>query len=262
MPTMTGVINTRAMNDYATHLRALGRSDATVRARCYWPELMLRELDATLWQLDAARVEAWMAQHSWSAATRRQVLVSVRQLCAWALVDDLTQGAKPPRQPRYTAHPIPAGVLADAMAAANGQDYWLLRLLATTGLRRAEAAALTSDMSDGQWLHVTGKGGVQRRVPMPPDVAAWVATRRGPVFVTKGGLPVTPVHLGQMVRRLTGGYGPHTLRHRFATDAYANTHDIRAVQSLLGHASIATTQIYVACDDEAMLAAAASSWAA
>ena len=63
------------------------------------------------------------------------------------------------------------------------------------------------------------------------------------------------------VKRATG-YGPHTIRHWYATRAYAASHDLRAVQQLLGHASIATTQMYVATGDDAARAAASAAWVA
>ena len=57
---------------------------------------------------------------------------------------------------------------------------------------------------------------------------------------------------------LTGGWSPHTLRHRFASAVYRGSHDIRATQELLGHSSVATTQRYVAVDEDAVTAAVRS----
>ena len=59
-------------------------------------------------------------------------------------------------------------------------------------------------------------------------------------------------HVGVLVRRATGGWPAHSLRRRFATAAYDGSHDLRAVQQLLGHSSLATTQRYVATRPETL----------
>ena len=74
-----------------------------------------------------------------------------------------------------------------------------------------------------------------------------------------GGL--APASIAERIERATGR-NPHSLRRRFATEVYRRTHDLRSVQVLLGHASIATTQAYVAVDDDAVRLAARTVWAA
>lgn len=69
------------------------------------------------------------------------------------------------------------------------------------------------------------------------------------------GWHVTADYVYRHITALTGGYSPHTLRHRFGTQVYRVSHDIRATQELLGHSSVATTQRYVATDEDAMRAA-------
>jgi len=67
--------------------------------------------------------------------------------------------------------------------------------------------------------------------------------------------------LGKLIARyLPDGWTPHKLRHRFATVAYGDAHDLRAVQQLLGHASVATTQVYVAVRGDAVTTAASAAW--
>ncbi len=261
VPSTTGA---DLLGDYAQHLTALGRSPSTIRCRTEWAAMLTRDTGPPE-SVTTAEVESWLARHRWSAQTRRIVITSLRQWFAWlvdtgARVDNPAAGLKAPPQPHYAAHPIPEPVLAAAMSRATGATWWLLRVAATTGLRRAELARLRgSDCRDG-WLTVLGKGQRERRVPVPPDVAAYLAAHRGVVFPAADGAQRTPVAIGQVIRRATRGYGPHSIRHRYATTVYAAGHDMRAVQELLGHASIATTQLYVQVDAEALQSAASAAW--
>ena len=110
----------------------------------------------------------------------------------------------------------------------------------------------------GYALTVTGKGGKTRTVPISDSLAAAIEARgSGWTFpgLTDGHLGAERV--GQLVARaLPAGWTCHTLRHRFASAAYRAERDIRAVQELLGHASVATTQIYTAVPDDAKRRAA------
>ena len=156
----------------------------------------------------------------------------------------------------------------------------MLRLAAEAGLRRAEVALVrTSDVfitGGTAQLVVHGKGGKQRIVPISnelaeqvrrgaaghtPETAAYGWGTSGWLFPDSAGGHLTPAWVGAIVANaLPDGYTMHTLRHRFATRAYRGTRNLRAVQTLLGHASIATTERYTAVDDDEIRAAAASAW--
>ena len=260
---MHTAIAERAVGAYRMHLAALGRSPHTITTRCDYPTRLFADLRLPPAAVTTADIEAWLAAHTWGQQTRRIAIISLRQFYAWAEgagVVEVSPAAPitPPRQPSYTAHPIPDDVLAAAMTRASGDTWWILRLLATTGLRRSEAANLTGTQLQGRWLRIIGKGGKVRRVPPPDDVAAFVASRPGRVFTATGGGPLLPTALANRVRHATGGYGPHTLRHRYATRIYAATGDVLAVQQLLGHASLATTQTYLGLSEDRLIAAAAA----
>ncbi|HZD17600.1 MAG TPA: tyrosine recombinase [Actinomycetota bacterium] len=145
------------------------------------------------------------------------------------------------------------------------RDRAVLELMYGSGLRVSEVAGLTLDRVDvdrGRVL-VFGKGSKEREVPLSdPTVEAlhaWIALGR-PVLAPETATPVLFLNrrrgaLGARdIRRLVGRYGrttlsgrritPHTLRHSFATHLLEGGADIRAVQELLGHASVATTQRY------------------
>ena len=157
----------------------------------------------------------------------------------------------------------------DVMAAIQAAPAWValaIELMATCGLRRAECAALRVDdvvaVGQGWTLRVVGKGGHERIVPCPPHLARHIRARRGG-YVFPGGCDghVSPGWLGKQVSRVMGpGLTAHTLRHRYASVAYQHTHDLRAVQTLLGHASVATTQVYTAVDDASVRGVAETAW--
>jgi integrase len=143
----------------------------------------------------------------------------------------------------------------------------MLRLAGEAGLRRAEVAQVHHrDLSaglDGASLLVHGKGGKLRVVPISESLAAALRAAHTPgmpedswLFPTGLGGHLSPDVVGRLVARaLPDGWTMHTLRHRFGTRAYRGTRNLRAVQVLLGHESIATTERYTAVDDAEIRAA-------
>jgi integrase/recombinase XerC len=146
------------------------------------------------------------------------------------------------------------------------RDVALLELLYGTGLRVSEACALdTTDIDRDRYgvpmvLVRHGKGGKSRQVPVGGSadraLLAYLPARRAlaatgtALFVNKAGQRLTPRSVQRMVKRWTiaGGVNanatPHGLRHSFATHLLDEGVDLRAIQELLGHASLASTQIY------------------
>ena len=217
----------------------------------------------------------WFGQQEWSPEHRRSNRSAVRGFFAWAYKmgrvpeypGDLLPGVP---QPKAAPRPASDEAWATAWAAADARPRLMLRLAAEAGLRRAEVAQVnTRDafISRGAaQLMVNGKGGKQRIVPVSDELAE--AIRGGAAGHTPGmpshgwlfpdgfGDHLTPEWVGELVARvLPEGYTMHTLRHRFASRAYRGTRNLRAVQTLLGHASIATTERYTAVDDDEVRAA-------
>jgi integrase/recombinase XerC len=153
------------------------------------------------------------------------------------------------------------------------RDAAALALLYGSGLRISEALSLKpADMSTAETsgaLVVTGKGGKTRMVPMLPQILKLIAQYttlcpfelppNGPLFVGARGRALSPRILQLTMERLRGALGlpdtatPHALRHSFATHLLARGGDLRAIQELLGHASLSTTQIYTAVDSDRLL---------
>ncbi|GGC02187.1 tyrosine recombinase XerC [Novosphingobium endophyticum] len=159
--------------------------------------------------------------------------------------------------------------LAEEEAAAERPDavrlLALVELLYGSGLRASELVSLplSAVPRDAPFLHVTGKGGQQRMVPVSTRariaLSRWMAVRRGQpkfLFPSSGASGhLTRVRLFQLLRELALRAGldptrvsPHVLRHAFATHLLEGGADLRVLQMLLGHADIATTQIYTHVD--------------
>lgn len=171
--------------------------------------------------------------------------------------------------------------LADAdERAGEDRDPWILArdaavmaLLYGSGLRISEALGLKQrdvpKPGEGDVIIVTGKGNKTRMVPVLQNVLALIAdyTRmcphqlppNGPIFVGARGGPLSPRIIQLTMERLRGALGlpdsatPHALRHSFATHLLSRGGDLRAIQELLGHASLSTTQIYTGIDAERLL---------
>jgi integrase/recombinase XerC len=188
-----------------------------------------------------------------------------------------------PKIGKTLPRPLPVAAarrIADAdLSAGDEREPWIhardaavLGLLYGSGLRISEALGLNrADFGPRDAITVTGKGSKQRMVPVLPQVQKLVADyialcpynlpQDGPLFVgAKGGtLSARVVQLA--MARLRGALGlpetatPHALRHSFATHLLARGGDLRAIQELLGHASLATTQIYTEVDAERLIEA-------
>ena len=147
----------------------------------------------------------------------------------------------------------------------GARDFALLLLLYGAGLRIGEALGLTgAALPLGETLRVTGKRNKTRVVPILPAVAASVTryveacpypiAKDAPLFLGVRGGPLAPGVVRARVRTARRALGlserttPHALRHSFATHLLAGGADLRSLQELLGHASLASTQVYTAVD--------------
>ncbi len=153
------------------------------------------------------------------------------------------------------------------------RDAAVMALLYGSGLRISEALGLkrreVPEPGRGDTLVVRGKGGKMRMVPVLQNVLVLIAdyvaicpydlAPDGPIFVGAKGGPLSPRIVQLAMARIRGALGlsdtatPHALRHSFATHLLARGGDLRAIQELLGHASLSTTQIYTAVDTEQLL---------
>jgi integrase/recombinase XerC len=185
-----------------------------------------------------------------------------------------------PKLPQSVPKPLTVEDAGATIAAAGDvatsvwqqkRDIAILTLLYGCGLRISEALGLTRREAPlGEVLVVVGKGRKERHVPVLPAVNEAVAdyiaacpcplTRDGPLFIGARGGPLSPRLVQRQMQMLRGMLGladtatPHALRHSFATHLLGGGGDLRAIQELLGHASLSTTQRYTKVETEQLLA--------
>lgn len=231
--------------------------------------------------LRLATLRGWLGeqeQADLARATLARRAASARAFTAWCarrgLMDSdvgarLASPKRGGRLPAVLSDDQAAHMLADVEQAADDpvgwRDHAMLELLYATGVRVSELVGLDlDDVDDGRrTIRVLGKGGKQRTVPfgVPAQKALdrWRSAGRpslaradsGPaLFLGARGGRIDPRTVREVVHRAVAGVpgapdiGPHGLRHSAATHVLEGGADLRAVQELLGHASLATTQIY------------------
>ncbi len=183
-------------------------------------------------------------------------------------------GLRAPKSPKTLPHalsPDEAVQLVEMKVETplDARDKAMFELLYSSGLRLAELVsferdAMINDMRDGE-VHVTGKGSKDRIVPLGSHAVtalrAWLEVRdqlakpgETALFVGKKGERISPRTVQTQLRKcgikqgIASGVHPHLLRHSFATHVLQSSGDLRAVQEMLGHASISTTQVYTHLD--------------
>lgn len=273
---------------YAQHLaRDRRRSVHTVRAyeatavrlvaflQRHWGEAVT---PATLAAISTADLRAFLAHRrndGLGNASAARELSAVRGFLTFVGGDAVElPRLRGPRVKRGVPRPIsPAEVVALAETASEeasepwiaARDWAVLLLLYGAGLRIGEAAGLPGAVLPlGETLRVTGKRDKTRTVPLLPQVRAAIedyatlcpygVARDAPLFRGAKGGPMPPGAIRKAVRGARAVLGlsdrttPHALRHSFATHLLGRGADLRALQELLGHASLSSTQIYTAVD--------------
>jgi len=269
----------RDLDDFAGHLAARGRGlDTAGRA----------EIEAYLSALEA---------EGRGPATRARRLSAIRQFYRFAWSegwrdDDPAARIRGPALKRAPPAVLSAAEVDRLLGAAREARgalrlTCLMELLYATGLRASELVSLpvAAARGDPRVLHVKGKGGRERLVPLTEPareaLAAWLDERDGAeaaaleggmrgraarsnpwLFPSRAGQGhLTRVALWGQVKRLAVSAGlsperitPHGLRHAFASHLLANGADLRAIQTLLGHADVSTTEIYTHVLDERLKA--------
>lgn len=219
--------------------------------------------------------QAAEAERGIGARTQARRLSALRGLCRFAVAESVLPESpladlRQPRQPRRLPATLGGGEIERMLLAADRgptplRDRALLEVLYGAGIRVSEAVGLTVErfLVRERALRVRGKGDKERLVPLGRPACRAVTAyldgersrllrdpRRREVFLSTRGTRLTRQAVFALVRRIAARAGldaapsPHGLRHAFATHLVERGADLRVVQTLLGHASIATTEVY------------------
>ncbi|MCG6860873.1 MAG: tyrosine recombinase XerC [Chromatiaceae bacterium] len=233
------------------------------------------------WELlDQQRVRgyvAWRHRGGVSGNTLQRELSSLRSLYGYLLRESVVshnpaRGVRAPKTPRKLPATLDADQLCGLLDKPDDdplalRDTAMIELFYSSGLRLAELVAVDvrDIMGDDATLEVTGKGAKTRRVPVGGKareaIRRWLRVRgnyagtdQKALFVSRLGNRIHPRTVQQRLQHWAVAQGasrnvhPHLLRHSFASHLLESSGDLRAVQELLGHSDIGTTQIYTHLD--------------
>lgn len=250
-----------------------GHTRSTVKLRDYHLRRFASRVGKPPFEVSSDDLAAHLASRGWSRNTKRAVRATLRAFYGWAEATERI--AKDPSRtlPAVSPNagkprPAPDVDVEHAIRTASPDVALMIRLGAYAGLRCCEIAKVRSEHvgrhrdSEGAYysLRIDGKGEKIRIVPLPPGVALDLLDRDGIAFPGQIDGHLSAGYVSKLISAaLPEGVTAHMLRHRFATKAYGGSKNLRAVQELLGHASIATTQVYTFVDDDELRSAAA--WA-
>lgn len=248
----------------------------------YLLEVYGNEIAQNLQNLKPAHIKSWLVFLLENGISRRSVsrkLSALKSYCRYLhrngqLKTNPAALVAPPKFPK----PLPKFVETDKMQQLfqledifandiNGRrDYLLLALLYTTGMRRAEILQLTCESLNlsNNTLRVVGKGNKQRVVPLLPNIIIPLKeylqlcqahffnqnNLNQPLLLNDDGRALTPYHVARITKKYlslvttAAQKSPHVLRHTFATHLLNEGADINAIKELLGHSSLAATQVY------------------
>jgi len=241
----------RDLRALQAHLHALGVDDPAEVTRTHLEQWTLDSMAAGLARSTVARRRA--STGSFYRFLIEDDVLSVNPTEGWTVSS--------PRRPlpeSISEAQVEALLATPNRNTAIGlRDATMLELLYATGLRVTELVSLPRSAVHDGWLVVRGKGGKERIVPVG-DVAMdlledWLDLCDPDskwVFATRTGKPMSRQNMWLRIRKhakaagIHGKVSPHVLRHAFATHLVAHGADLRAVQAMLGHASISTTEIY------------------
>jgi integrase/recombinase XerC len=239
-----------------------------------------------LGEVTLAELRSWMAAErarGLSSRSLARALSAVRAFHKWLdeaegvdcaalhVVRSPKLAARLPRPvPEDGAHALVATVSADAEPWIAARDQAALTLIWGSGLRISEALGLRQrDAPLPDVIRVTGKGNKQREVPVLPAarqavehyraLCPYAPGRGDALFLGARGGPLNPrllqkaMESARMALGLPASATPHALRHSFATQLLAAGGDLRAIQELLGHASLSSTQVYTGVDETRLM---------
>ena len=267
------------LNDYNYYLRIeRAMSPNTVASYCSDVEFFLQYYTSSLSDLQPEHVEEFILSRDFlSKRSQARLLSSLRSFCTWLVIEGLLKDnpcdrVDAPKLGRYLPDVLSVDEVEAVIATADTttwmglRDKALLEVLYGCGLRVSEAVNLkiSNLYIEDSFVRIVGKGNKERIVPIGEmavgAVLAYLDNRPAEfsgvdeLFLNRYGKALSRVSAFNAVKKMTLAAGvkksvsPHTFRHSFATHLIENGADLRVVQEVLGHESVATTEIYTHVD--------------
>lgn len=247
------------LSTYLAELVVLNRADNTIRTRSVQLHVWCRWLDQHGIPLDRVTRNDVVDFLSPMRApeTQASYRAAIRTFHQWLsesghALDDPTRALPQVHRGQARPRPIPDNLVRVAMMRATPAEAAMITLGRLGGMRASEIAGAHSDYLQGppeqRILRFCGKGRRWRELPAHPAIVTLLGAADGWLFPSpvNPGSPLQPDTVSATLSRvLPGDWTGHSLRHRFATEAYRITRDIRMVQEWLGHASVRTTSLYI-----------------
>jgi integrase len=259
----------QAVDDWVGWLRLKGMAPRSIRLRYDLVRATARRLDiARPADVTLGDLERYCASNDWSREMRRSVRTSLVSFFDWCVSHGLLSnnpaaGLPTVMQESPKPRPCPDDLWRQLIETAPPRELLMIRLAGEAGLRRGEVARFHTDDLIGHpgsySLRIVGKGSKQRVVPITDSLADAIRAHCASGFLFPGDDSghLSPAYLGTMVSALKPpGWSMHKLRTMYGTRAFRGSRNIMAVKMLLGHASVNTTMIYLAVDDDEVRAAA------
>ena len=260
------------VESFEAHLEELGRSPNTIRQYTWHAQRMIDHLGKDPHQItreDLSRYRHHLANKcDYTKTSLYMVTMAVKAFFAFLDLDTADTLPRPTRRKSLPKFLTEAEAHDLLMAAEHDpRDHAILTVMAYTGLRVSEVCHLDCEdinLRERTLNVVSGKGDKHRMVvfsqPTAVSLRRWMESREDvetdALFLNRNRTRLSPRSVQRIVKRYASDAGirkvvtPHVLRHTMATTLLRHGADIRIIQQLLGHSSIATTQIYTHVDDQ------------
>lgn len=259
-----------AISEWVGFMRSAGAAHTSVRTRREYLETLARRIGvASPWDVTSRDLITLLGRMRWSPNTRYYRRAAYNLFYEWAIDMGLTdhnpvEKVPTPRLLPPKPRPAPIDVYQRSYERASGVVRIILRLAFEIGMRRGEIAVIHRNdilaMPHGPTILVHGKGGKTRLLPLPHDLADELTrictANTGYLLPGQVDGHMSPRRVGEIASAaLEGDWTLHTLRHACGTGLLAGGVNLRVIQEILGHSSVATTQIYTGVDDYQLRAA-------
>lgn len=253
-----------SLEAWVLFLRATSKPETTIYLRDYQMRRFARDHpDTPPWLITLDQMLAWLGSFNWAPETKRSYRASLRSFYHYGHITGRIAvdpaALLPSIPPPITeSRPTPEIYFREAMRKAPPRVCLMVELAGFVGMRRGEiAVAAREDVEPDleAWsMLIHGKGRRERIVPLLPGLARELrAMPSGYLFPGQIDGHLSPHYVGKLVSSvLPDGWAAHSLRHRFSNKFIEAERDLRALQTALGHASVATTQKYTRVPDSAL----------